>query len=435
MPEILLHYIWQQRLWAGFVQMTTDGKLVDIISVGQHNKNAGPDFINAHICIDGQEWIGNVEIHVHSSDWYKHRHHTDPAYDTTILHVVSQADKEVYNSIGKKLIQCELKYPLNKDYLSQMIDHAYLMDSSFGNIDCSHYLLADPTLLTAGWKKMLLQKRLECKRESIQELLTITQSSWVHAFYISLAHNFGFHINGLPFEALALATPLSYLQKHKNSLFQLTAILLGQAGILNDTHTNRSNNINNSGDKEALREEYDFLRKKFNLTPINSSMWKKARLRPQNMPEVRIRQFAHILYQSEFLFTKVINEYSTEKLVDLLTLKYFDDAVYKYVLRPMPLGKKSIEVLLINTIIPYQYTYAYAQQDYSKVHLALTHLEKIPKEVNSIVRQWEILGQRVTSAADTQALIHLYQHYCQPHSCYNCQVGNQVFAQKKLDLF
>lgn len=433
MPEILLHYIWLKRIWAGYAQKTTEGKSLEIISVGQHNKNAGPDFIHAHICIDGQDWIGNIEIHIHSSDWYKHRHHTDPAYDSTILHVVCQADKETYNSRGEKIIQCELKYPNDEDYLSQLLKNAQVMNSPFENIECGQHLLTEPTLLSTGWKNTLLKKRLECKRESIKKLLKITHLSWIHAFYISLAHNFGFHVNGLPFEALALATPLSYLLKHKNSLFQLTAILLGQSGLLNEIIL-KDKHYSSHNDIDALIKEYDFLRKKFNLTPINSSLWKKSRIRPQNAPELRIRQFAHILYQSDFLFTNIIEETSIVKLVDMLTIKYGKEEEYKHIQKPTPIGKKSIEILLINTIIPYQYAYAYAQQDNEKIDFAILNLEKIPKENNSIIRQWEMLGQHVNSAADTQALLHLYQHFCQPHSCYNCQIGNQVFMHQHLEM-
>ena len=80
MPEILLHYIWQHCLWAGFPQTTTDGRPVEILSVGQHNIDAGPDFANVHLRIGEQEWYGNVEIHLTSSDWYTHKHHLNPAY-------------------------------------------------------------------------------------------------------------------------------------------------------------------------------------------------------------------------------------------------------------------------------------------------------------------------------------------------------------------
>lgn len=418
MPEILLHYIWQKHLWAGFPQYTTDGSPIEIVSVGQHNTHAGADFSHAHIRINGQDWVGNIEIHVHASDWYKHHHHTNPAYDSTILHVVAHADKDVINSRGERITQCELQYPHDKDYLGMLFSHVSLED-----IPCGQQLLETPTLLTQGWKHILLEKRLECKRQAIQQLLHITQQSWAHAFYITLAHNFGFHTNGLPFEMLAIQTPLSCLQKHRNSLFQITAILLGQSGLLEQGASNQ---------EPGLWEEYAFLQRKFSFQPMDGSLWKKARMRPQGAPEVRIRQFAHLLYQSEHLFANLMEAQTIDEMVDLLSLKYGNDELYARVERPLPLGRKSIEILLINTVIPYRYAYTHSQ---SPISTAIHWLENIKKEDNTIIRQWAMLGQMVKSAADTQALIHLYQNYCQPHQCFNCQIGQQVFQYQQLKLF
>lgn len=426
MPEILLHYIWQQRLWSGFEQTTTDGLSVEIISTGQYNRNAGPDFSNAHVRIGQQDWIGNIEIHIHASDWYKHKHHTDGAYDNTILHIVCVADKDIENTRGEKIPQCELRYPADRDYMSEWLVHAQEMQMPVYHIECSHQLQSDASLMTEGWKKTLLLKRLECKRQSILQLLSITQNSWTHAFYISLAHNFGFHTNGIAFETLAIQTPLSCLLKHRDSLFQVTAILLGQSGLLNaDTAID--------GERKALWNEYEFLSKKFSLTPMHASLWKKARMRPQNAPEVRIRQFAQLIHHSEFLFSKLIQAQDIDTMVDILQVEV-QDTDTRISLNPK-LGRKSIEILLINTIIPYQYAYAIAQQKVKNDATVLQLMEAIPAEDNSIIRQWKMLGQTIHSAADTQALIHLYQNYCQPHQCYNCQVGYQIFNQRQLSLF
>ena len=420
MPEIVLHYIWERCLWAGIAQQTTDGRRVEILSVGEHNHDAGPDYSHARVRIDGKEWVGNIEIHVNSSDWFKHRHHLDKAYDNIILHVVRTADKEVYNSHGETITQCELQYPGDKDYLSGLFEHAQQMDSAVGRIGCAEQLLHEPGLLTQGWRKTLLRKRLECKRASIMRLLDITKGSWEHALYISLARNFGFHTNSLPFEQLAINTPLSYLQKHRNSLFQLTAMLLGQAGLIRP-------------EEKELQKEYAFLQNKFNLTPMDASMWKHARMRPQNSPELRIRQFAQLLYQSESLLSKILD---TNELKDLEKLFVFEENSVT------PLGKSSIDILLINTGIPYKYAYALhhntaglePEQD-SHSDRIMQLMEQIAPENNTIVRQWRVLGQRVENAADTQALLHLYQNYCQHHECINCEVGYQIFQDRQLRLF
>ncbi len=411
MPEIVLHYIWERCLWAGFEQQTTDGQRVDILSVGEHNQDAGPDYSHARIRIDGHEWIGNIEIHICSSDWVKHHHHLDPAYDSVILHVVRTADKPIYNSRGELVPQCELQYPSDKDYLSALFESAQQMDSAMARIGCAEQLLQEPKLLTDGWRKTLLRKRLECKRASIERLLQITKNSWEHALYISLARNFGFHTNSVPFEELAINTPLSCLQKHRNSLFQLTALLMGQAGLI-------------EGFPE-MKKEYEFLRMKFSLMPLDGSVWKHARMRPQNSPELRIRQFAQLLYQSESLLSKILDTNDLKELVQLFRFK--DSSV-------PPLGKSSIDIILINTVIPYKYAYALYKHD-SHAETIMALMDHIAPENNIVIRQWRVLGQQIKNAADTQALLHLYQNYCQHHECINCEVGYKIFQQKQLQLF
>ncbi len=411
MPEIVLHYIWEKCLWAGFEQKTTDGRVVEILSVGEHNRDAGPDYSHARVRIDGKEWVGNIEIHVCSSDWTKHKHHLDSAYNNVILHVVRTADKPVWNAKGELVPQCELNYPTDKDYLSALFASAQQMDSAVGRIGCAEQLLHEPGLLTEGWRKALLYKRLECKRASIERLLEITKGSWEHALYISLARNFGFHTNSLPFEQLAINTPLSYLQKHRNSLFQLTAILMGQAGLLEGL------SVTDDGLRD-LQKEYTFMQTKFGLTPMDGSIWKRSKIHPQNSPELRIRQFAQLLYQSESLLSKILD---TNDLKELEALFAVDK-----------MGKSSIDILFINTVLPYKYAYAKHRNATCDV-LAL--MEKIPAENNTIIRQWRVLGQEVKNAADTQALLHLYQNYCQHHECINCEVGYKIFQDRQLKLF
>lgn len=412
MPEIVLHYIWERCLWAGFEQKTTDGKSVEILSVGEHNHDAGPDYSHARVRIDGKEWVGNIEIHVCASDWTKHRHHLDKAYDNVILHVVRTADKPIWNAKGELVPQCELQYPSDQDYLSGLFAAAQQMDSAVGRIGCAEQLLHEPGLLTDGWRNTLLYKRLECKRASIEQLLQITKGSWEHALYISLARNFGFHTNSLPFEQLAINTPLSYLQKHRNSLFQLTAILMGQSGLLENS---------TASDVKELSKEYSFMQAKFGLTPMDGKLWKHSKIHPQNSPEQRIRQFAQLLYQSESLLSKILDTNDLNELKQLF-------AVDK-------MGKASMDILLINTVIPYKYAYALHRNDNRRAEQTAELMEHIPAENNTIIRQWRVLGQEIKNAADTQALLHLYQNYCQHHECINCEVGYKIFQDKQLKLF
>lgn len=423
MPEILLHYIWQQRLWAQLDQQTTDGLPIEVLSVGEHNRDAGPDFSHAHLRIGQQEWVGNVEIHVRASDWRRHHHHTDPAYNNVILHIVCEDDETAINARGEQVTQCVLRYPQDQDYLQQLIMHAHQMDQAFATIPCSQQLIRMPEMLSQGWRTALLKERWRCKTESILRLLPITKNNWAQAFYITLAHNFGFHTNSQPFELLALQTPLSYLMKHRNSLMQVTAMLLGQSGLLNASTAD-------TDEKQWLWQEYQFLQKKFSLVPIDAALWKRGRLRPQNAPEVRVRQFARLICESEFLFSQMLEADSIDALRQLVIAPSQPCSSSSQLILPPQMGIASVDILLINTFLPYRYAYALAQQKNADAERALALMNDIPAENNTIIRQWRALGQRVRSAADSQALLHLFQHYCQHERCIHCEVGSIVFLDR-----
>ena len=415
MPEILLHYIWSERLFEHYEQFTDDGKKIDVLSVGEHNTDAGPDFINARIRISGIELYGNVEIHISASDWNKHRHHTDHAYDNVILHVVCNSDTGVCNAAGRAVEQCSLKYDSDSDYLTGLIADTQQMETAAYRIECSQSLIYNHELLTQGWKKALLRQRLDCKAKAIRQLLDITHNDNESAFYITLARHFGFHTNGIPMEQTAIQTPLLCLLKHRNSLFQLTAVLLGQSGLLEDMQTD---------DRDALWKEYQFIKAKFNLVPIEKHLWKKLRMHPNNFPEIRLRQLAYLIYGQEFLFSKLTSCDTIEEMINVFCLKCEASEYDKCrVILPPPIGTDSIRTLIINTVLPYKYARGDKEQTYNL-------LERLPAENNRIIRQWKTVGQQVKTAADSQALLHLYTNYCQPVQCQNCDVGYQVFISQ-----
>ncbi|MCM1034120.1 MAG: DUF2851 family protein [Paludibacter sp.] len=419
MPELLLHYIWQYKAFAVFPQCTTDGRTIEILDVGQHNADAGPDFFNAKIRLNGVVWAGNVEIHVCASDWYRHKHHQDSAYDNVILHVVRQADKKVYNSKGDAVPQCELRYPTDTRQLER-----FLCDRL---TQCNQHIRSNPAIVADDWKQWLLHDRMHKKEEAVKQLLACNNNHWEDAWYITLAHNFGFHTNGLPFELMARQTPLSCILKHRNSLFQLEAVFFGQSGLLSEQTATDAY-------ARSLWKEYVFLQRKFNLTPIDGTMWKLLRMRPQNFPHVRIAQFAALLHQSEFLFSKVITEIDVARLRECFRITASDywTTHYRFDAKCPPqekrLGATAIQLLLINTVIPYQYAYGHARNNANLQQQAFRLLTLLPAENNHVIRQWKLLGLSIHTAADSQTYLHLYQHFCLEHRCMQCDVGYQIFT-------
>lgn len=405
MPELLLHYIWQMKAFLAYPQETTDGRRIEVIDIGLHNSDAGPDFFNVKLRIDGQLWVGNIEIHILASDWYRHHHEKDSAYDNIILHVVKKADREVRNSRGELIPQCELRYPTDEKRLERLLIDRLSV--------CNTKIAEQPSLVEETWKQTLLNRRLLKKMEAIDILLRQLHNDWEEALYITLAHNFGFHTNGLPFEMVARQTPLAYLRKHRDNLFQLEAIILGQSGLLEHVDTDYM---------LRLQAEYRFLQKKFSLAPIDPTLWKMGRMRPQNSPLVRLRQFAVIMQQAEGLFARLMQTSDIHELRSLFTTLSDEPQAAP------ALGKASIDILLINTVVPYKFAYGKAHNNLRLQDEAFAILYALPAENNHIIDQWKLLGLKAHNAADSQSLIHLYQDYCITHRCFQCDVGYQIFT-------
>lgn len=276
----------------------------------------------------------------------------------------------------------------------------------------------------------LLRLRIEERKQALYQLLADTQHNWEEAFYISLSRAFGFHTNSRPMEQLARQTPLPYLNKHRDSLFQLTALLLGQAGLLTETDSNKA--------AQQLYKEYTFLQKKFSLTPIDATQWRRAGV----SPDVRIRQLAQLLHQSEFLFSRLMDATSPDKMAELLTLTpSHPQAVPDLTTQPPttetpltpsqsptdnqfpappPIGRSSIEKILLNVVFPYQYAYHHYRNQPERAEQALSLYRLLPAEDNQIVRRWRQAGQIVLTAADSQALLQLTTAHCAPTRCARC---------------
>ena len=123
--EQLMQYIWQHRLWRSEDMLTNDGRPVRVLDPGLLNTDAGPDFFNAKVEIDGQTWVGNVEIHVRASDWKRHGHDRDNAYDSVVLHVVDKDDAPVYRTNGERIPQLVLQVsPLFNSSYQQLVREA-----------------------------------------------------------------------------------------------------------------------------------------------------------------------------------------------------------------------------------------------------------------------------------------------------------------------
>jgi Protein of unknown function (DUF2851) len=423
MTEEFLHHIWKFRLFNQLELTTTKGEMVTIEKVGEHNTDAGPDFFNGKIKVGDTLWVGNVEVHINASDWKKHAHQHDKAYDNIILHVVNRADMLLYRSSGEEIPTIEIHERIHKKMYQQYLD----FKSSSDWIPCEKQIAAVPPIVIHSTLDKLALERLERKAISIMNSLSLNQNNWEETFYQQLARNFGFNTNAIPFELLAKSLPSLVLSKQKSSLLQIEALLFGQAGLLNKHFEDKY--------PQQLQNEYLFLKQKFKLNGIEEHLWKFLRLRPVNFPTIRIAQFANFIVQSTHLFSKMLALEDVQALRELMNVQVSDYWQTHYVFdkasvkKSKLLGDEAVNTILINTIVPFLFVYGKQKGEEKYVTRALLFLEQLAGEHNSIITKWEELKLPVQTAYSTQALLQLKNEYCKYKKCLNCTIGNYLLKK------
>ncbi len=431
--EQLLHYCWKHKLFPLPPLRTTGGQPVEVIDTGLHNRNAGPDFFNAKVKIGDTVWVGNVEIHDRSSDWYTHRHEHDKNYDNVVLHVVGIADKEVTTSNGHTLPQMQLDIPpevlANYDALLKADRYP----------PCHSIIPSLSSLTMHSWMSALQTERLEQKTEAIRQRVTRCDGSWEAAYFVTLARNYGFGINGDTFEQWALNIPLHGVDHHRDNLFQIEAIFLGQAGLLEfDAVPERYRQTAiDEGYFTRLRTEYLYLAHKFSLKPISHNLWRFLRLRPQNFPHIRIVQLANLYYHRQTSLAQLTSCDNIKSVGELMRtgVTPYWESHYTFGSAGAPKEKRlspfSLNLLLINTAIPMLFAYGRYKQDEHLCDRAFEFLEQLKAEDNHIVRMWKECGLVVGNAGDSQALIQLKKEYCDKKECLRCRIGYQYLRQHR----
>jgi hypothetical protein len=419
MTEEFLHYIWQYRLYSPSLILRS-GEKVEVLIPGIHNSDSGPDFFNARIRIGETIWAGNIEIHIQSSDWKRHNHHHDMSYDNVILHVVWRHDTDIFRNDGTPIPTLELDGLYNehawKNYLGFMTSQKWIpCDSMIAGVD--HFV-------RNSWLDRILVERLERKALQVEHILSLTNNDWAHTFYRLLARNMGFKLNNQAFEMLAQSLPYQFLAKHADDLFQIEAMVFGQAGLLGTSFSDEY--------PQRLKKEYEFLQKKFDLSPVDAHLWRFMRLHPGNFPTLRLAQFAAIIHHSGNIIGGLFNSndvnayrklFGAEASVYWNTHYTFDKLSAP---RRKTLGQSSVDLLIINLVAPILLAYGRRKSDNGLTEKPVDMLMQIKGEENAIIRNWAKLGVDVSNAAATQALLELKTNYCDPKKCLSCRIGNEL---------
>lgn len=426
MTEAFLHYVWQHQMFADGL-VTTDGQPVVVLRAGKHNHDAGPDFFNVRVRIGDVEWAGNVEIHIHSSDWNAHRHSDDAAYNNIVLHVVYEHDAEVVLQNGKVPPTLELRHFLHP---SLVANYESLMAPAEGdNIACSKRVGAVPQMVVNGCLERMAVERVEGKTEMVRRLLKESCGNWEQTCYWLMARYFGGKVNGLAFELLAKSLDQRILARWKDDRVRTEALLMGQAGLLDEYFEDAY--------PRALQADYEALRDALHLNPIQKHLWKFYRLRPSSFPTIRISQFADLVAHSSSLFSTLLDITDVkvmERLFDRCASEYwndhytFDSKVERNTVKRV--GRMQVQTLLINAWVPLLFVYGceHGQQGYKDQAMSL--LSQLPPEDNAVVRRWAAIGVAPANAAESQALLQMTNSYCNNRRCLECGIGYRILKHK-----
>jgi hypothetical protein len=418
MTERLFQFIWQFQYFNKTELTTTEGGEVQVLSPGQFNTNQGPDFLNSKIKIQTTVWAGSVELHLKTSDWKKHHHRGDKNYNNVILHVVWENDEK---ESGIPILELKDRVPkiLLQRYEKLMHSEAF--------IPCEKSIHVVKDIAWKSWKERLLVERLIRKSSMVEAFIRQNNSHWEEAFWWMLARNFGMKINADAFEAIARSVSVNILAKHKNQIHQLEALLLGQAGLLEQPFAEDYPRL--------LQQEYKFLKEKYKLQKIHQPVH-FLRMRPGNFPTVRLAQLAMLIQQSAHLFSKIKETGSVQLIREWLDVTANDYWHYHYrfdelsSFKKKRLGDDMVQNIFINTICPVLFAYGNYHNENLYRNKALHWLEAIRPETNTLTKGFQQLGIENKNAFDSQALIELKNEYCSKKKCLDCAVGHAILKNE-----
>ena len=373
MNEKALHWIWEKQRFESPDLLLTSGETLTILSPGNYNKDrSGPDFELGRIKIGNVEFCGPIEIHVKSSDWIKHGHQNDPAYNNVILHVVAEHDLEIVVN----------GYQLPTLVLSDFAQFNSSVEQN-SSVLCSSFINEMEPVYLESMKSKALNQKLNLK---IQRFINGACTK-EEVFYFLLASAFGMKINQKPFEELAARAPWEELASISSTAkFQL---ILVRSGLLHED------------------------RKK---VTIGGYAWNYKGTRPGNYPSRRVGQFATIIaggIVEEFIqlranylenFTHSTDRYKMEDGTPLFSVAFRNH-------------------LVVNAVVPYLYWESRFDDNLSNVENILSQL---PIEKNIKINQWKKVGVSMKNAYDSQSFLALDRYYCNRKKCLSCEVGNKV---------
>ncbi len=417
MTEDFIHYLWQFQKFDHTDLQSHQGEPLQVLLPGQAHTHAGPDFQNAQVIINEIKWVGTVEIHIRSSDWIRHTHQTDEAYENVILHVVWIHDLPIFRKDGSEIPTLILQNRTDKREITQ---YRSLLESQ-ETLACHAHFATSTEISRRSMLDRALIERLSRKAQKVHQILKATQHDWEETSWQMLGRAMGASLNADPMEWLTRQVPLKILRKHRDQPFQIEALLFGSSGLIPKEPSDEYS--------VQLQKEAHYLLKKYKIEPMPASVWKFLRLRPASFPTIRIAQLVQLAAQPQSLFSFILTHTevsSIEKQWQVSSSSYWQSH-YTFE-KPskqvrINLGKDTIQRMIINAVVPLLTAFSQYKDDSSFLDRAIELLEKLPSETNAWVDSWKSYGLKCHNAADSQGALEWMQSYCSPRKCLRCTVG------------
>lgn len=419
-----MQFIWKLRLFNAIGLQACNGEPLTVIDIGQHNLDAGPDFLMSHIILGDKEWYGNIEMHIRSSDWDRHHHQDDETYNNVILHVVWVNDKAIHRKDGTAIPTILLS-----EYVDQHLLNKYsIMMDTINWIPCQSQLHSINSLKKTMWLDALTYERLEKRVEAIFNLLVDYESDWEKVFWIWMCRCMGLQVNAETFHELGEKLPLPLLQKYRSDTLKIEAIFFGTAGFLSNEREDEYVNM--------LYKEFIYQQTVHQIPVVNGG-WKKLRMRPYNFPDLRIAQLIALFSQKSLSLSMILNLERIEEARSLFQINHLNEYwKYRFSLGGKPsaghsgkIGQGTIEVLLINVVVLFLFAYGKYFGIEKYIDKAIHFLEMLPAEKNTIIKRFGEFEWVAENASQSQAILQLKKFYCDRKQCLCCRIGAEILRR------
>lgn len=438
-PEAIIHHAWESLRFNSAHLVTTDNQVIKIVRTGTHNSDSGPDFLNAHLVIDGILWTGAIELHIYSKDWYKHKHHLDTRYNNTILHVTLFRDSKtgkLKREDGSTLPELVL-HPLLHISLRSLI--YYRINEQPPSFPCENHWKHVPNSIKRSWIQTLTNSRLTRKASETSRFY-LQHPSLEAILHLYLFRALGYRKNSDPMAELARRIPLS-ISRELRSTEELEALHFGVAGLLPKSVNKNDLSIEAVRYIELLQDTFQALQKTYAIPVMSGNSWLFFRLRPANFPTIRIAQAVYWLSTGGLLnhdpvgqlYTILLNSddplRSMNSRLESSPSSFWNDhyhfnnsAAYQKRL----IGKSRLRKLFINAIAPLFMFIADQNNEPALEEKILRILKDIPPEKDHITRMFTTPGFSLSNGMMSQGIHELYSNYCSVARCLNCKIGQYI---------